>query len=194
LEDCNTATDDDPILGAARATVLDFGVRRATLTEVARRAGLSRMTVYRRFADAPELMRALMSAEFGAVLASARREAATAPSGRARAVGEVGGTVERLLEHPLMLRLLELDAEAMLPYLTERLGEFQRAARAALASAIAGGQADGTIRAGDPEALAGSVELACRGLVIATRSLDPVQRRAGVAELELMVDSYLAPG
>jgi AcrR family transcriptional regulator len=38
----------EAILDATRASVLDFGIRRTTLTDVARRAGVSRMTVYRR--------------------------------------------------------------------------------------------------------------------------------------------------
>ena len=190
MPECNT---EDPIIGAARATVLDFGVRRTTLTEVARRAGLSRMTVYRRFADAPELMRALMSAEFGDVLARAQEEATDVEPGRARTVAAVIGTVEHLIGHPLLLRLLELEPEALLPYLTERVGEFQRTGRVALSAVIAAGQADRSIREGDPELLAATIETASRGLVIGARSLEPAQRREGVRELERMIDAYLRP-
>lgn len=183
MQDCNTKPPD-PVLDAALATVLDFGVRRATLTEVARRAGLSRMTVYRRYADGTELMRALMSREFGSVVTAAAAEADGV-------VPAVIGAVERLMEHPLLLRLLELEPEVMLPYLTERLGEFQRGARAALAGWIERAQAEGEIAPGDPAELAATVELACRGLVIATRSLSEGERAAGVRELELMCDGYL---
>src|SRR3569833_2238657 len=42
---------DDPILDAAHAQVMAGGVRRATLTDIASRAGVSRMTVYRRYPD-----------------------------------------------------------------------------------------------------------------------------------------------
>ncbi len=52
---CNELSDapsvDDQILDAARSCVLDFGLRRTTLAEVARRAGVSRPTVYRRWPD-----------------------------------------------------------------------------------------------------------------------------------------------
>ena len=37
----------DAYLDAARDCILDVGWRRTTLTEVARRAGVSRMTIYR---------------------------------------------------------------------------------------------------------------------------------------------------
>ena len=40
-------------LDAARACILDVGWRRTTLTEVARRAGVSRMTIYRAWPDMP---------------------------------------------------------------------------------------------------------------------------------------------
>ena len=41
----------DAYLDAARDCILDVGWRRTTLTEVARRAGVSRMTIYRTWAD-----------------------------------------------------------------------------------------------------------------------------------------------
>ena len=47
---------DVAILDATRACVVDFGVRRTTLTEVARRAGVSRPTVYRRWPDTGSLI------------------------------------------------------------------------------------------------------------------------------------------
>ena len=86
----------DQILDAARATVLDFGVSRTTVSEVARRAGLSRMTVYRRYPDGAALMRALMTREFGALLAAAQAEAARAPTARERLVQAAITTVDGL--------------------------------------------------------------------------------------------------
>ena len=47
---------DDALLDAARDCVLEVGVRRTTLTDVAKRAGVSRMTLYRRFPDVSALV------------------------------------------------------------------------------------------------------------------------------------------
>jgi len=44
------------ILTATRDTVLAVGVRRTTLTDVARRAGVSRMTLYRLVPDVTTLV------------------------------------------------------------------------------------------------------------------------------------------
>lgn len=181
----------DQILDAARATVLDFGVRRTTVSEVARRAGLSRMTVYRRYPDGAELMRALMTREFGSVLVRAREETAGLASGRERLVGAAIRTIELLMTHPLMLRLLELDPEMLLPYLTDRIGRFQELAREAVAAAVADGQADGSVRGGDALVLAAACELAVRGLVISARSLTARQRERALTEMRVMLDAYL---
>jgi AcrR family transcriptional regulator len=189
----SAADGADQILDAARATVLDFGVRRTTVSEVARRAGLSRMTVYRRYPDGAELMRALMTREFGEVLVRARGETASLATGRERLVQASLRSIELLMTHPLMLRLLEVDPEMLLPYLTERIGRFQELAREAVAAAVADGQADGSIRPGDPATLAAACELAVRGLVVSARSLSAGQRARALGEMRVMLDAYLRP-
>ena len=183
----------DQILDAARATVLDFGVSRTTVSEVARRAGLSRMTVYRRYPDGAALMRALMTREFGALLAEAQADAAGAPTARERLVQAAITTIDGLMTAPLMLRLLELEPELLLPYLTERVGRFQQLARAAVRATIVDGQADGSIRGGDPAVLAATCEYATRGIVLAARSMSTRQRAAALAELGALLDAYLRP-
>jgi AcrR family transcriptional regulator len=187
-------TGSDPILDAARATVLDFGVRRTTVSEVARRAGLSRMTVYRRYPDGAELMRALMTREFGSLLAGTTAEAAEAGNGRERLVEAGVRTTEQLMTHPLMLRLLELEPEMLLPYVTQRLGRFQQLAVEAAREGILAGQADGSIRDGDASVMAGVCELAIRGFVIAAGSMSAAERDVALGELGLMLDGYLAGG
>ena len=61
----------DGYLDAARACILDVGWRRTTLTEVARRAGVSRMTIYRTWPDMPQLLGDLMTREWSGVVATA---------------------------------------------------------------------------------------------------------------------------
>ncbi len=49
-------TDEEKILDAARECVLEVGVTATSLTAVAKRAGVSRMTLYRRWPDARSLV------------------------------------------------------------------------------------------------------------------------------------------
>ena len=49
------------ILTAAASCVIDFGVERVTLAEIARRAGVSRPTVYRRWPDTRSVLAALLT-------------------------------------------------------------------------------------------------------------------------------------
>lgn len=184
----------DPILDAAHATVLDFGVRRATVIEVARRAGLSRMTVYRRYPDGAALIRALMAREFSALVEQVAAEVDSRPTGFERAVTATVRTVELLVEHPLLRRLLELEPEILLPYVTDRVGRFQQLARESLAAGIAEGQADGSIRAGDPSRLAATIETAGRGFVYRAGTDDDDERAAAMEELAVLVSGYLRAG
>src|SRR4051812_36159156 len=183
---------DDPIRNAARATVLHFGVRRAPARGVARRAGVSRMTVYRRYPDGGALVRALMAREFGAVLARAEAEADGANE-RERLVAAAMRALELLITDPLLLRLLEVDAELLLPYFTGEPGRFQRQAGELLMTRLRAAQAEGSARADDPEQMAAACELAVRGLVLRAGGLDDAQRAGSLRELRRMLDGYLRP-
>ena len=156
---------------------------------------MSRMTVYRRHPDGAALIRALMPREFGAVLTRALDDVSrrSEPVGE-RLVSACVRTVELLVTHPLLLRLVEVDPELLLPYVIGAPGRFQEEARATLREAIASGQAEGSVRAGDPALLAATVETAGRGLVLAARSLDDAQREAGLRELGLLLAGYLLAG
>jgi AcrR family transcriptional regulator len=180
--------EDDGVLDAARACVLDVGFRRTTLTDVARRAGVSRMTLYRRYPALEGIFAALMTREFGRVVSEASA-AASAPTTRARMVTMVVHGSRALAEDPLFARLLDVDPELLLPYVTRRLGGMQKIAVAAGASALA--DADGSVRTdASPEVLSAGVELIARGFVLASHGdlgLDPW------AELGRAVDGYLRP-
>lgn len=182
----------EAILDATRASVLDFGVRRTTLTDVARRAGVSRMTVYRRYPDVDAVLRDLMTREFGHAMAEivARVEA---PDGRRRVVGQVLAIVDELGDHPLMKKIIDAEPELLVPYVLDRMGETQRTAVALAAHNIAAGQADGSIRAGDPAVLAQAVLLITQSFVLSGGIAAEVPRAALRDELEYVLDAALRP-
>lgn len=184
--------EDDPLLDATYACVMAVGVRRTTLTDVARQAGVSRMTVYRRFPDVAALIQALMTREFSSVLEETVGANASLPTVRERLThGAVDGVV-RLGEHGLFLRLLDVDPELLLPYVVQRRGAFQHLVLDAFSALLAEGMAEGSVRRTDPVALAAALELCLRGWVLAARSDDPDGlRERATAELRPLLEGAL---
>jgi AcrR family transcriptional regulator len=186
--------EDEALLDATQACVLAVGVRRTTMTDVARRAGVSRMTLYRRYADVTSLMQALMTREFTQIIERVEAEAAGLATARQRLVTAAVEGVERLTRHPLFLRIVDVDPELLLPYLTTRRGAFQRAAVGAFEARLADGVAEGTIAVRDPAAAARTIELALRGFAFQALALGAQEEREQeLSELRLLLDRYLAP-
>ena len=160
----------DGYLDAARECILDVGWRRTTLTEVARRAGVSRMTIYRAWPDMGSLLGDLMTREWVGIAAATRVAAAdtTTPGGIAAAALS---TVRALRDNELFVRIVELDPDLMLPYLLSRRGRSQEALIEILASEIESGQATGAIREGDAVLIARSLTLAGHGFVFSAMTM-----------------------
>jgi AcrR family transcriptional regulator len=181
----------DLALDAARASILDVGWSRTTLTDVARRAGVSRMTIYRRWSDMGTLLADLMTREWSDLV----QVDTTGADDLDRLVRSVVGTVQAVRANPLFARIVEVDPERLLPYLLERPGRSQGLVLAAVVAQVEAGQASGDIRAGDPQLLARSIVLACHGFTLSARTMT----RPGVsvatldAELAALLEGYLRP-
>ena len=188
------ATARDLYLDAARACILDVGWRRTTLTEVARRAGVSRMTIYRSWSDMPQLLGDLMTREWGgvvAVAASGPEESGTVE----RIVGTATRAITALRENELFVRIVELDPELILPYLFSRRGRSQELILAITAQAVVEGQRTGEVRRGNPVAVARALLLAAHGFVLSVHTM--VDDEATEAELDdelaTLITRTLAP-
>jgi AcrR family transcriptional regulator len=186
--------EDEALLDATQECVLAVGVRRTTMTDVARRAGVSRMTLYRRYADVTSLMQALMTREFTQILGEVEDEVAVLPTARERLVTAAVAGVDRLTRHPLFLRIVDVDPELLLPYITTRRGAFQRAVVGAMEARLAAGVAEGSIAVADPAAAARTIELTLRGFAFQTLAPGAQdEREQELAELRQLLDRYLAP-
>jgi AcrR family transcriptional regulator len=181
----------EAILDATRASVLDFGIRRTTLTDVARRAGVSRMTVYRRYPDVDAILRDLMTREFGAAMAEIATNVG-GNDGRSRVSHRLLASVDALRASSLMSKILEAEPELLLPYVLDRMGETQRAAVTMISGDVSAGQADGSIRAGDTRAIAQALLLVTQSFVLSGGIADDVPESALRAELAHTIDAMLA--
>jgi AcrR family transcriptional regulator len=181
---------EDLALDAAREAILAVGWSRTTLTDIARRAGLSRMTLYRRWPEMNALLGDLMAREWDGLV--------TLPGGpdaRASLIDGVVGTVAALRDNELFTRIVELDPEMLLPYLLERTGRSQDHVLTLLVAGITAAQIDGTVRTGDPEALARGIVLAAHGFTLSARTMvtEDVSLADLDRELAVLLESYLKP-
>jgi AcrR family transcriptional regulator len=181
----------DLALDAAREAILAVGWSRTTLTDVARRAGVSRMTIYRNWPDMGSLLADLMTREWTALV----QVDTDGKDALERLVRGGVATVRAIRENPLFARIVELDPELLLPYLLDRPGRSQRLVVEVIADQVRAGQATGAIRDGDPELLARSVVLACHGFTLSTRTMAGagVTERSLDDELAAVLERYLRP-
>ena len=184
-------TTADLALDAARESILAVGWSRTTLTEVARRAGVSRMTIYRNWPDMGALLADLMTREWAGLMRVPPREGTTLD----QLVAGVVDTVRAIRANPLFARIIELDPERLLPYLLERPGRSQSLVLTAVVDQVRADQEAGEIRSGDPHLFARSVVLACHGFALSASTMT----RPGVSvalldeQLAALVEGYLRP-
>lgn len=112
------STGIDAILDAALLVFAELGLRRATVDDVARRAGVGRITVYRRIGGKQDLIDAVLAREsqrlFADVLAAA--DAADGPAERIAA--GFAATVTTVRGNAMWQRLLTLETDSALQQLT----------------------------------------------------------------------------
>jgi AcrR family transcriptional regulator len=188
---------DDAVLDAAREAILAVGWSRTTLTDVARRAGVSRMTIYRRWPEMRALLADLMTREWTAAVEPALGTRAQDPL--ERIVDGVVTAVRALRDNELLARITDVDPELLLPYLLDRRGRSQQLVLDLLTTEIRQAQRAGAVRRGNAGLLARSIVLAAHGFTLSAHTmLDGEQPRGADVrrfdrELASMVRRYLQP-
>ncbi|MER6144714.1 TetR/AcrR family transcriptional regulator [Streptomyces sparsogenes] len=194
----NTAQDDDALLDAARDCVLAVGVRRTTLTDVARRAGVSRMTLYRRWPDVRGLVGDLMTREWLAVTVGAMPHPGPSGTTNPPLVEALMSGLQALRAHPLLRKILDVDPELMLPYLFDRRGASQDRVLEFIEDALRQGHADGSVRKDHPVRQARALLLILQSFALSmqimTDDTDPeLNEAAFYAEVRHILERILVP-
>lgn len=177
----------DSYLDAAREALIDVGWSRTTLTDIARRAEVSRMTLYRAWPDMGSLLRDLMTREWSGLVTIDLGD----PDHLRRITDAVTGSVRAIRDNAMFRRIVELDPEVLLPYLLQRSGRSQDLVLDLLTVQVREGQRAGQLRGGEPSEIARALVLAAHGFVLSAHTLG--DSAVLDAELRTLVARYLAP-
>lgn len=141
--------DRDPVLDAALAAFLDFGIRRTSMGEIARRAGISPATLYRRYAHKSDLVMAVGMREATREITTidARVDTSAAPVDQ---LTQLYLEVSRAIrDNRLLRRVLDTEPETVLPRLTLGAAPLLEVGRGYLAGFLERLRAEGHLHDGD---------------------------------------------
>lgn len=179
---------EDRILAAAASCVRDYGIDRVTLAEIARRARVSRPTIYRRWPDTQSVVAALLTRRITGVL----RDIPRTGTDRAAIVERVVAVAQRLRDDDLISAVLHSAPEMAMVYIVERLGTSQQILIDALAADLTVAQAGGSVRAGDPVQLAAMVLLMAQSTIQSGQIVESILPVGALAtELTHTLNGYL---
>lgn len=116
---------DDALWRAVREEVVTYGVSRSTVTSVARRAGLSRMTVYRRAGGMEQLVLDALAHELGTAAVIDPDLLRTSEDPVGDFADAVTAVVTMLMDSTLIGALRRHDPELLMPYLVGHFGRGQ---------------------------------------------------------------------
>lgn len=181
---------EDRILDAAAACVTAYGVDRVTLAEIARRARVSRPTVYRRWPDTRSILAALLTARIVGVLDSVPRSG----PGREALVERMVAVAGRLRRDEVIMSVLHRAPDLAMVYIAERLGTSQQILIDAVAGELKEAQDDGSVRAGEPRQLAAMCLLITQSTIQSAQMVEPILDADALAlELAHSLNGYLKP-
>ncbi|MEO6886634.1 MAG: TetR/AcrR family transcriptional regulator [Jatrophihabitantaceae bacterium] len=149
--------DDDGrsrVLDAAVTSFIDFGIRRTSMAEIAKRSRLSPATLYRRFAQKSDLVQSVGLREVRRFVAHVDSCVDHDASAQEQIVEMFVAFASGLRRNKLLRRLLATEPEIVLPLLTTRGAPILDLGRDYLAEFIARLQSEGKLPAYDPKPVA----------------------------------------
>lgn len=144
----------DRVAAAALAQFADFGIRRSTIDDVARRAGVSRVTVFRRFENKQRLIEVVVAREIRRAAAELAKVWQDGESLEQRMLHGFSFTVSFVRGHPLFDRLLRSEPEILLPLLTVDGGPALELYRSLIAELLRAEIQAGRAATADPDRVA----------------------------------------
>lgn len=178
------------ILDAAREQLLEFGLRRTSLGDIARAAKLGRATLFRRFPSRDALNLALAAREAQRSISRVDEQVAGIDDPEEFLVTGALAVIHELTANELLQRLMVTDPELMLPLLSGRGAPIVAMGREYVAGQLRRIEADGARLVGDPEILG---ELLARAVLSIALSPESVLPLDDDDELERIARSTFVP-
>jgi AcrR family transcriptional regulator len=162
------------ILDAAFEQFCLIGIRRSSMEDVARRAKVGRVTIYRRFESKDKLVSALLWRETRNAIAKVEAAVAAVADPEDRFVEGFVAGMHAIAHHPLITAVLATEPETALPLLTVKAKGGLELARAFMANEIRRARADLRIPDGDSDEVAEIFARLTHSLVLTPSSRLPL--------------------
>ncbi|MEU1209943.1 TetR/AcrR family transcriptional regulator [Nocardia sp. NPDC005825] len=178
-------SEGEQLLESALSAFLDFGIKRTSMGEIARRAGISPATLYRRFESKNDLVAAVGVREaqlFIAEIDERVRRAAVGKSGQAQLVEVFAAFIIQLANNKLLRRLLRTEPDTILPRLTTEAGPVLAVGRSYLAEKLRALQASGDVPDFDADLVAEIFARLGQSLVLTPDGLIPLTDETAARE------------
>lgn len=170
------------ILDAAYEQFCVLGIRRSSMEDVARRADVGRVTIYRRFESKDKLVSALMQREVRAAIAKVEADHAHIADVETRwSTGFVTG-MKVVRRNRLLHALLSTEPESILPLLTSKAGNGLALARAFMAHEVRRSRKELGLPSEDADVIAEVLARLTLSLVLTSETCLPVDEEKGARE------------
>jgi TetR/AcrR family transcriptional regulator, repressor for uid operon len=191
------APGEDPltaqITDAALEQFADLGIRRSSMDDVARRAGVSRMTVFRRFGSKDRLVQSVLEREIQRAWAELEEIWATTDTTEQRLLEAFVYAVRFIRDHPVYDRLIRSEPETLLALLTIDGDPVLSLYRSTATRWLQDEMDHGHIAPADPATAAEIIARLALSLVLTPGTISPQNDRQHLANIVRMLMPSLSP-
>ncbi|MFI5716379.1 TetR/AcrR family transcriptional regulator [Nocardia sp. NPDC051750] len=174
--------DSVQVLDSALSAFLDFGIKRTSMGEIARRAGISPATLYRRFESKNDLVEAVTIREAQRFVVKIDNRVRTVAGSEDQLVEIFVAFISAIAGNPLLLRLLRTEPDLVLPRLTTEAGPILAVGRTYLAAKLRELSDSGDNADFDPDLIAEIMARLAQSLALTPDGLIPIEDEAAGRE------------
>ncbi|WP_278312392.1 TetR/AcrR family transcriptional regulator [Lolliginicoccus levis] len=160
---------EEAILDAARARIMQVGIRRSSMDDIARRAGVNRVTIYRKFANKDSLVEVVLAREVQRLLAELTAIVTAHEAVEQQIEETVLHVLRQTQEHPVVVNLLKVAPEEILEFVTVRGERGVTLGIEYIVAVLESAQAMGLIEKYDPRPIAEIVARLAHSVLLTPR-------------------------